>query len=115
MQKRYRNNTFTYTFNHVHNKLLYKEINYIEKEQLQNKCTIHLTNKETRPIAKTISAVKKELTPMFFQSHKSCLINVDNIKFIDYKRYTVYFKNGDSTNLLTFEARKELRKIVGDY
>lgn len=115
MQKRYRNNTFTYTYNHVHNKLLYKEINYIEKEQLQNKCIIHLTNKETKAVAKTILAMKKELSPMFFQSHKSCLINIDNIKFIDYKKYTIYFKNGDSTNLLTFEARKELRKIVGDY
>lgn len=115
MQKRYRKNTFTYTFNHVHNKLLYKEINYIEKEQLQNRCIIHLTNKETKVVAKTILALKKELSSMFFQTHKSCLINLDNIKFIDYKRYTVYFKNGDSTNLLTFEARKELRKIVGDY
>ena len=26
----------------------------------------------------------------------------------------IYFKNGDSTNLLSFEARKELKKIVGD-
>lgn len=115
MKKRYRNNIFTYTFNHVHNKLLYKEINYIEKEQLQNRCIIHLTSKETKVVAKTISAIKKELSSMFFQSHKSCLINIDNIKYIDYKRYTIYFKNGDSTNLLSFEARKELRKIVGDY
>lgn len=115
MRKRYRNKTFSYTYNHVHNKLLYKEINYIEKEQLQNRCIIHLVNKDEKTVAKTILNIKKELAPMFFQSHKSCLINIDNIKFIDYKHYTIYFKNGESTNLLSFEARKELRKIVGDY
>ncbi len=115
MKKMYRNKTFSYTYNHIHNKLLYKEINYIEKEQLQNRCIIHLVNKDKKIIPTTILKIKKELSPMFFQSHKSCLVNVDNIKFIDYKNYTIYFKNGDSTNLLSFEARKELRKIVGDY
>lgn len=115
MIKRYRKNTFTYTYNHVYNKLLYKEINYIEKEQLQNRCIIHLTNKEEKTVSKTISTIKKELSPMFFQSHKSCLINIDNIKFIDFTNYTIYFKNGESTNLLSFEARKELRKLVGNY
>lgn len=115
MNRKYRNNTFSFTYNHVHNKLLYKEITYIEKEPLQNRCIIHLMNKDEKTISKTILNVKKELGSMFFQSHKSCLINVDNIKAIDYKHYTIYFKNGDSTNLLSFEARKELRKIVGDY
>lgn len=115
MKRMYRNKTYSYTYNHIHNKLLYKEINYIEKEQLQNRCIIHLINKDKKIIPTTISNIKKELSPMFFQSHKSCIINIDNIKYIDYKNYTIYFKNGDNTNLLSFEARKELRKIVGDY
>lgn len=115
MKKRYRNSTFSYTYNHVHNKLLYKEINYIEKEPLQNRCIIHLINKDEKTVAKTILNIKKELGPMFFQTHKSCLINIDNIKFIDYAKFTIYFKNGESTNLLSHEARKELRKIVGNY
>lgn len=115
MTKRYRKNTFEYTFNHVHNKLLYKEINYFEKELDQNKCIIHLVNNDTKYVSKTIQALSKELSPMFFQTHKSCLVNLDNIKYIDYKNYTIYFKNGDYTDFLSVEARKELRKIVGDY
>lgn len=115
IDRRYRNETYSYTYNHVHNKILYKEINYIEKEPLHNRCIIHLTNKEEKLVAKTILNLKKELGTMFFQSHKSCLINKDNIKRIDYANYTIYFKNGDKTNLLSFESRKELRKIVGDY
>lgn len=115
MKKRYRNNTFNYSYNHVHNKILYKEINYIEKEPLQNRCIIHLVNKDEKIIAKTILNIKKELGPMFFQTHKSCLINLDNIKRINFAKFTIYFKNGDSINLLSHDARKELRKIVGDY
>jgi len=115
MTKRYRKNTFSYTYKHLHNKLLYKEINYIEKEQLQNRCIIHLINKEEKTVPKTILDMKKELSPMFFQSHKSCLINLDNVKYINFAKFTIYFKNGDSTNLLSYEARKELRKRVGDY
>ena len=115
MTKKYRTKTFSYTYNHVYNNLLYKEINYIEKEQLQNRCIIHLVNKDEKTVTKSIVQMKKELSPMFFQTHKSCIVNLDNIKYIDYKNYTIYFKNGESTNLLSFESRKELRKIVGDY
>ena len=84
MTKRYRQNTFSYTYNHVHNKLLYKEMNYIEKEPFQNRCIIHLVNKEEKIVTKTIQNIKKELGPMFFQSHKSCLINLNNIKRIKF-------------------------------
>lgn len=116
MKKRYRNKTFTYAYNHVLYNLLYKEINYIEKEPLQNRCIIHLINKDEKMVSKTILNLKRELNaPMFFQSHKSCLINLDNIKYINFAEFTIYFKNGDSTNLLSYEARKELRKIVGYY
>lgn len=115
IKKRYRKNTFEYTYNHVHNKLLYKEINYIEKEPLQNRCIIHLVNKDEKTVTKTIVNIKKELSPMFFQTHKSCLVNLDNIKYINFAKFTIYFKNGDRTNLLSLEARKELRKLVGNY
>lgn len=114
LNRRYRNKTYSFTYNHIHNKILYKEINYIEKELAQNRCIIHLVNKDEKIVANTILGIKKELGPMFFQSHKSCLINIDNIKTIDYKNYTIYFKNGDVIDLLSFEARKELRQIVGD-
>ena len=115
MQKKYKNKTFDYTYGHVYNRILYKEINYIEKEQLQNRCIIHLINKDKKYVAETVTNLKEKLSPMFFQSHKSCLVNLSNIKYIDYVNFTIYFKNGDSTNLLTPTARKELKKVVGDY
>ena len=52
---------------------------------------------------------------MFYQTHKSCVVNTENINRIEYSKYTIYFKNGESTNLLTPSARKELKQRVGDY
>ena len=54
VDKRYRENVFTYSYENVYNKILYKEINYIEKEQFQNKCIIQLTNSEEKIVTKTI-------------------------------------------------------------
>ena len=93
----------------------FEEINYIEKSPSQNKCIIHLTNKDEKFISDTIMKLKQDLGSPFFQTHKSCLVNLDNIKFIDYAKFTIYFKNGESTLLLTPIARKELRKRVGSY
>lgn len=115
MKKRYKNKTLDYTYDHVFNRIPYKEINYIEKEQLQNKCSIHLTNKDVKYISDTITNILKKLSPLFFQTHKSCIINLDNIRSIDYANFTIHFKNGDNVRLLTPAARKELRSIVGDY
>ena len=52
---------------------------------------------------------------MFYQTHKSCVVNTENIKYIEYSKYIIHFDNGESTNLLTPSARKELKKRVGDY
>ena len=115
IQKIYRNKTLNFSYNHVYSKILFKEINYIEKAPLQNKCIIHLTSGEEKYITKSIVKLKEELGPMFYQTHKSCVVNTENIKRIEYSKYIIYFNNGESTNLLTPSARKELKKRVGDY
>ena len=115
LQKMYRSKTLSFSYNHVYSKVLFKEINYIEKAPLQNKCIIHLTSGEEKYITKSIVKLKEELGPMFYQTHKSCVVNTENINRIEYSKYTIYFKNGESTNLLTPSARKELRQRVGDY
>ena len=115
IRKAYKEKTLDFTYNYVYNRLLYKEINYIEKLPSQNKCLIHLTNKDEKQIGTTIAKLMEELKPIFYQTHKSCIVNLTNIKYIDYAKYTIYFKNGDSTNLLTPSARKELKNRVGSY
>ena len=115
LEKMYRNNTLNFSYNHIYSKIMFREINYIEKAPLQNKCIIHLTNGEEKYITKSIVKLKSDLGPMFFQTHKSCVVNVENIRHIEYTKYIIHFKNGDKTNLLTPSARKELKKRVGDF
>ena len=66
-------------------------------------------------ITTSIVKLKSELKPMFYQTHKSCLVNLDNVREIDYSTSTIYFKNGDTTNLIAPSARKGLKQIVGEF
>ena len=84
IQKMYKNKTLCFSYNHVCSKILFKEINYIEKAPLQNKCIIHLTNGEEKFITKSIVKLKDDLGPMFYQTHKSCVVNIDNIRNIEF-------------------------------
>lgn len=93
----------------------YKEINYIEKAPSQNKCIIHEVTGEEKYITTSIVKLKSELKPMFYQTHKSCLVNLDNVREIDYSTSTIYFKNGETTNLIAPSARKGLKQIVGEF
>ena len=103
------------TFSGTKEDFIYESINYIEKAPSQNKCIIHEVNGEQKFITTSIVRLKSKLKPTFFQTHKSCLVNLDNIRQIDYANYTIYFKNGDKTTLVAPSARKELKKIVGDF
>lgn len=115
LQKMYKNKTLDFTYDHVYTRLLYKEITYIEKSPSQNKCIIHLLNGDIKYISTTITKLNDELKPLFYQTHKSCIVNLSNIKKIDYANFTIYFKNGETTNLLSLPARKGLKKHVGSY
>lgn len=115
LQKMYKNKTLCFSYNHIYSKILFKEINYIEKAPLQNKCIIHLSNGEEKYITKSIVKLKEDLGPMFYQTHKSCVVNVDNIRDIEFSKFIIHFKSGDSTNLLTPSARKELKERVGEF
>ena len=111
----YRQKTLEFNYNHTFYRILYSEITYIEKVQSQGKCLIHLLNKDEKYITTSLAKLEKELKPIFYQTHKSCLVNTDNIKQIDYATSTIHFKNGDKTDLLTQNARKGLKEYVGDF
>ncbi len=115
MDRLYKNKVLSFTYNYVQTRLRYREINYIEKAPLQNKCIIHEVNGEQKSIATSIVRLRTKLKPLFFQTHKSCLVNLDNIREIDYSNSIIHFKNGETTNLIAPSARKELKKIVGEF
>ena len=110
IDKKYKNKSIIIISKHNHCKILYKEINYIEKCQMQNKCIIHLVDGETKEVITSITKMKEQLGNTFFQTHKSCLVNLKNIKNIDYSNCIITFQNGDKTTLFAVATKKELRE-----
>lgn len=111
----FKENILNISYNHVQSLIILKEINYIEKVPNESKCIIHLTTGEEKYCTATIAKLKSQIGTIFFQTHKACLVNVCNIRKIDYANFTIYFKNGDNTNLLTVASRKELKKHVNRF
>lgn len=115
LTKLQRKKALEFYYDHNFYRILYKEITYIEKVQSQSKCLIHLLNKEKIYITTTITKLSEKLKPLFYQSHKSCLVNLENITRIDFVNSIIYFKNGDTTDMLTVSAKKGLKDYVEDF
>lgn len=115
LTKLQRKKALEFYYDHNFYRVTYKEITYIEKVQSQSKCLIHLLNKESIYITTTITKLAENLKPLFYQSHKSCLVNLENITRIDFVNSIIYFKNGDSTDMLTVNAKKGLKDYVEDF
>ena len=80
-----------------------------------SKCIIHFMNDKPKYTIKTITSMEKELSPLFYRSHKACLVNLENISKVEYAKFTIHFKNGASTTLLSAGCRKGLRQRVGSF
>lgn len=108
----YKQRTFVFSYNHVVYRIPYDHICYIEKEPIIKRCIIH-TNNNQFYIVKSINWLEENLGNDFIKTHQSCIVNINNIKEIDFSTNTITFKNGDSTNLLTEKKKKEVKYYVG--
>ena len=104
-----------YEFNHNSYRIPLDTIVYIEKVQDNQKCIINTEDGTEYEINSTITDLKKRLGPNFFQSHKSCIINIDKVKKINYIDNTITFKNNECVYLLSNRKKKELREYVANY
>lgn len=89
--------------------LLYSDIYYIEKNLNDNSSTIVTKNKEYTirySINKLMSMLSDD--PRFFKSHRSCIINLNNVKSFDINKNVVRFKN-KVTNLVARDKKRELK------
>ena len=84
-----------FDYNHNTYRNPYSSINYIEKVQDNQKCVIYTENGETFDIKETVTALADKLGPNFFKSHKSCVINLDKVKIIDYTNNKIVFQNNE--------------------
>ena len=104
-----------FEFSHNSYRVPLDNILYIEKIQDNQKCLINTLDGEQFEIIITISELLKKLGPNFFKSHKSCIINIDKIKKINYADNTITFINDECVYLLSNRRKKQLREYVANY
>lgn len=99
--------TLNYEYNHTLYKVEYRQIVYIEKEPDSKRCIIR-TKEDQQIIPGTLNEVFEKLDDRFFKTHKSLIINVDEICRYEVKKNKITFKNGDHTHLISRNQKKEL-------
>ena len=104
-----------FEFNYNSYRVPFDNILYIEKLQEIQKCIIYTETGEEYEINATISGLIKKLGPGFFQSHKSCIVNVDKIKQVNYSDNTITFINRQCLYLLSNRIKKQLKEYVANY
>ena len=88
------------------------DILYVMKDAIDRKCIIKTTYNEVE-VGKSLSYLADCLNDRFYMTHRSCLVNLDKISKVDWKDNVIYFKNGDSINLISRDKKKGLKEHVG--
>lgn len=104
-----------YNFNRNSYRIPYDNILYIEKVQDVPKCIIRTENGEEFETSMSIIELSEKLGHSFFQCHKSCIVNIEKIKRINYSENTITFLNNETVYLLSNRKKKELREYVANY
>lgn len=87
------------------------DILYVTKDTVDRKCIIKTTYNEFA-VGKTMNEMIEELGPNFYLSHRSCLVNLDKVKSVNWKDNIIYFDNGEKIDLLSRDRKKGLKEYV---
>lgn len=88
----------------------YQDILYIEKSLNDNMCYV-VTNNNTYNIRDTIINLEEKLSDdiNFVKTHRSCIVNIKNIKYVDFENNKIIF--GDKEiDLLSRAHKKKLKE-----
>lgn len=87
----------------------YKDILYFEKNNNQNYCDLYTKNNKYI-VKSTIKDIEKELDSFYFmKTHRSCIVNVDNITNYNYSDNIIHF-NKKTVYLITREKKAFLKE-----
>lgn len=104
-----------YKINTTTHRIHYDNILYIEKVPRNKKCLIMTEDGETEEITENLNKLLSILGKDFYQTHKSCIVNVTQIKEIDSGKCLITFKNGEQTDLLSNRQIKGLKEYISNY
>ena len=89
------------------------DILFIERDTIDRKCIIRTSNAKI-PASKNLNEFLIILDNNFYQTHRSCIVNVANISNVDWKSNIIYFDNNISIDLLSRNKKKGLKNYVRD-
>ena len=87
------------------------DILYITRDSIERKCIIK-TDYSIFKVNKTLAELKNSLNNSFVQSHRACFINVDRVISVDSRNRIVSFDNGETSDLLSTNYRKDFLSKV---
>ncbi|MBQ8659289.1 MAG: response regulator transcription factor [Bacilli bacterium] len=90
--------------------LPYEDILYIEKS-LNDNSSVVVTKYGNYTIRKSIVHLAEELEEIFFKTHRSCLVNLDNVKHVDFDNNIISFGH-ITTDLLSRSHKKSLKNML---
>lgn len=91
----------------------YKDIVCILYDSYKRKSKI-ITLYSKYETSESLKGIKEKLKGNFMYTHKSCIINMDNVKTIDIKNKVIVFSNNTKTDLLSRKYLKEVKEYVNN-
>lgn len=93
----------------------YDDILFIEKNVEDAYSTV-VTKNDRIVIKNAIKNIEEQLKESgnFFRTHRSCIVNIDNIISVELKACIIHF-HGDETAQLSRDRKKELKERLGKF
>ena len=103
-------NSIVVEYDHAIHKIELRDIICIEKQIDSKKCIITTTYGD-KTVQSSLNDLYTVLDNNFMKVSRSLIINTKKIESYDSKNNTLYFTNGNKTNLVSREYKKELKGI----
>lgn len=100
--------TFNFTFNRITYKIPYDDILYIIKAEGDRTILIKTFNEQYKS-KMTLKEAKTKLKSNFVQIHRACMVNLFNVKAVNFKKLIIIFKNNEECNLFSKNYKKEVK------
>ena len=90
-----------FEYNRTTYRVPYKDILYIEKLPMSKKCVIITEDDNEFEIPTTMQELSAQLGEQFYQTHQSCIVNLDKVKNINYGEGIITLINDDEITYLS--------------
>ncbi len=87
------------------------DILYIQKDSIDRKCLIK-TAYNIIPVNASLTELMDGLDDRFYQTHRSCIINTERVRDINWKENIIFFDDGSNIDYLSRDKRKGLKERV---